>query len=48
MPAFRPAWKGQLRLPLVSIAVTIYTAARVNATPGLRQIHGPIPDEKAS
>lgn len=38
MPA-RPAWKGQLRLALVSIPVEIYTAARSAPQVEFRQIH---------
>ena len=41
MPAYRPIWKGQLRLSLVSIPVELFSAARTSAKPSFRQIHEP-------
>lgn len=39
--ASRAAWKGQLRLSLVSIAVEIHSATKSGARVSFRQIHGP-------
>jgi DNA end-binding protein Ku len=42
MPAgTRPAWKGQLRLSLVTIPVEVFTATRASAKPAFNQIHAP-------
>ena len=39
--AARPAWRGQIRLALVSIPVEIYSATRSGATIAFHQIHEP-------
>jgi DNA end-binding protein Ku len=39
--AARPAWRGQIRLALVSIPVEIYPATRSGATIAFHQIHEP-------
>ncbi|HMI40840.1 MAG TPA: Ku protein, partial [Sphingomicrobium sp.] len=39
--AARPAWRGQIKLALVSIPVEIYPATRSGATIAFHQIHEP-------
>src|SRR5687767_10018524 len=39
--AARPAWRGQIRLALVSIPVEIYSATKSGATVAFHQIHEP-------
>ena len=39
--AARPAWRGQIRLALVSIPVEIYPAAKSGAAISFHQVHEP-------
>jgi DNA end-binding protein Ku len=39
--AARPAWRGQIRLALVSIPVEIYSATRSGPTIAFHQVHEP-------
>ena len=41
MPASRPAWRGQIRLALVSIPVEIYPATKSGAQIQFHQVHEP-------
>src|SRR5215211_7464113 len=41
MAAARPAWRGQIRLALVSIPVEIYPATKSGAQISFHQIHEP-------
>ena len=41
MPAARPAWKGQLRLSLVTIGVELFTAIKPGGKATFHQIHKP-------
>lgn len=41
MPASRPAWKGQLRLSLVTIGVELHTAIKPGGKATFHQIHKP-------
>jgi DNA end-binding protein Ku len=41
MPASRPAWKGQLRLSLVTISVELFTAIKPSGKATFHQIHKP-------
>ena len=41
MPAARPAWKGQLRLSLVTIGIELFTAIKPGGKATFHQIHKP-------